>query len=138
MRWIGKVVKWSILLVLIAFGLFWPLIFKGESSGSPPSDPVTIVNYKADYTVDKQGLLTATETITADFPGGRHGIFRYWDVANQNDSGVRQVPTVSSVRMDGAPIPVQYSWKNGSKNTAGGAMRLVSSQKNRCLSPRKR
>ncbi len=31
-----------------------------------------------------------------------------------------------------------YSWKNGSRNTAGGVMRLVSSQKNTCLSPMKR
>src|SRR5262245_19402386 len=31
---------------------------------------------------------------------------------------------------------LEYSWKNGSKNTAGGDMRLDSSQKNRCLSPR--
>src|ERR1700754_4532398 len=32
----------------------------------------------------------------------------------------------------------EYRLKNGSANTAGGAMRLDSSQKKRCLSPRKR
>src|SRR5512140_2174637 len=33
---------------------------------------------------------------------------------------------------------LEYSWKNGSKNTAGGDIRLDNSQKNRCLSPTNR
>jgi len=32
----------------------------------------------------------------------------------------------------------EYNWMNGRANTAGGAMRLVSNQKNKCLSPRNR
>ena len=32
----------------------------------------------------------------------------------------------------------EYRLKNGSANTAAGAMRFDSSQKNRCLSPRNR
>ena len=34
-----------------------------------------------DTTMTDDGTMTAVETITADFPSGRHGLFRYWDVA---------------------------------------------------------
>jgi hypothetical protein len=30
MRWIGRVLLWSIPLALIAFGVFWPLIFTDD------------------------------------------------------------------------------------------------------------
>ena len=77
-------------LALITFGLLWPLVFQGGSAASNVDDPVVFSNYKADFVVNKDGRLDAVETITAEFPGGRHGIFRYWDVANQNSTHVRQ------------------------------------------------
>ncbi|MNL26820.1 hypothetical protein D3C87_1483730 [compost metagenome] len=49
----------------------------------------------------------------------------------------RQCAKATAICVSNRPID-EYNWKNGSRNTAGGAMRLVSSQKNRCLSPRKR
>ncbi|MNZ91354.1 hypothetical protein D3C78_1103340 [compost metagenome] len=49
----------------------------------------------------------------------------------------RQWARATAMWVSNKPIE-EYNWKNGSRNTAGGAMRLVSSQKNRCLSPRKR
>ncbi len=59
--------------------------------------------------------MTAVETITAEFPGGRHGIFRYWDVANQNNPRVRQKPEITSVLLDGDPVPYQMLWEDGER-----------------------
>ena len=88
----GRLFKWLIPLALITFGLLWPLVITGGSEASAVSDPVVFSNYKADFVVNGDGELDAVETITAEFPGGRHGIFRYWDVANQNSPRVRQTP----------------------------------------------
>lgn len=78
-------------------------------------DPVVITNYRADFTVDRDGRLAATEIITGKFPGDRHGIFRYWDIANQNDPQVRQVPQVTQILMDDRPIPYQMLWESGER-----------------------
>ena len=56
--------------------------------------------------VNADGRLDAVETITAEFPGGRHGIFRYWDTANQNNPYVRQSPDITSVMLDGEYVAV--------------------------------
>ena len=114
MRWYRREVVWLIGLIVVAFmafGVLWPLFFTVDSGGGPATDPVSITNYRADYTIDTQGQLTATETITARFPGGRHGIFRYWDTTNSNEPRVRQVPRVTSVLMDDEPIDVEFSWE---------------------------
>jgi Predicted membrane protein (DUF2207) len=82
-RWFG----WLITLLFLAFGVLWPLVFTGgRSEASDAPDPVVITNFKADFVVDSDGRLDAVETITADFPGDRHGVFRYWDVTNQKQS----------------------------------------------------
>ena len=52
-------------MLLIALGLLWPAIFTGTSQSGPVSDPVTFSNLTADFTVDPDGLMHATETITA-------------------------------------------------------------------------
>src|SRR5690348_7439052 len=103
-----RVWSWLFALGLIAFGLLWPLVFTGGSASGPgPADPVVITGYRGDFTVDTDGRMSAVETITGDFPGGRHGIFRYWDVANQNNSRLRQVPEITSITMDGSSIPYE-------------------------------
>ena len=66
-----RVIGWSIPLVLIAFGLLWPLVFTGGHDESPASDPVVFSNYKVDLVVSADGRLDAVETITAEFPGDR-------------------------------------------------------------------
>ena len=60
-------------------------------------------NYKADFRVNADGGMDAVETITAEFPSGRHGLFRYWDIANQNNPYVRQEPEITSMLIDGRP-----------------------------------
>ena len=43
-----------------------------------------------------------TETITVDFPGyGKHGIFRFWDIVDDNAPHARRMPEDISVTRDG-------------------------------------
>ena len=83
----------------------------------PPTldDPVVFSNYKADFVVSADGRLDAVETITGEFPSSRHGIFRYWDVANQNSPRVRQKPEITSVLLDGEIVPYQMLWEDGER-----------------------
>ena len=68
---------WLIPLLLVGVGLLWPLLLSGSSGGGAVNaDPVEFSSYRAEFNVDAAGLMQATETITAEFPGGRHGIFR--------------------------------------------------------------
>ena len=76
---------------------------------------MVISNYNVDLIVSAGGDLDAVETITGEFPSGRHGIFRYWDVANQNDPGVRQTPEITSILLDGEPVPYQMLWEGGER-----------------------
>lgn len=110
-----RLILWLITLLLLAFGLLWPLVFTGGSQASDVADPVVIANFRADFDVDAEGRLEAVETITADFPGGRHGIFRYWDVANPNSPGVRQVPEIESITLDGGSVPYELLWEDGDR-----------------------
>lgn len=132
-----KVVRLTALvsLVFFAFGVLWPLIFTSESGGVPARDPVIITNYRAEYTVDSNGQLTATEIITARMPAGknalpRHGIFRYWDITNPNAPRVRQEPQVTSVLLDGKPADVEFG------SQAAGRFRVAKiGDPNRYLKP---
>ncbi len=111
----GRVIRWLISLALIAFGLLWPLVFQGGSEASDIADPVIFSNFRAEFVVDSDGELNAVETITAEFPSGRHGIFRYWDVANPNNPRLRQKPEVTSVVLDGRSVPYQMLWEDGQR-----------------------
>ena len=110
-----RVFGWLFLFGLVAVGLLWPLAFNGGSTAAPATDPVVITNYQADFTVAEDGTLDAVETITGEFPSGRHGIFRYWDVANQNSPRVRQKPEITSILLDGEPAPYQLLWEDGER-----------------------
>jgi len=83
------------------------------SSSSSTPDPVTITSYDARYSVDRHGVLTATETIVGDFPYGRHGIFRYWDLQDSADKNVRLRPQDFTVTRDGADEPYTMLWEQG-------------------------
>ena len=88
-------------LALIAVGVLWPVVIRPSSEASAADDPVVFSNYDVDLIVSAGGRLDAVETITAEFPSGRHGLFKYWAVDNQNDPGVRQTPEVTSILLDG-------------------------------------
>jgi hypothetical protein len=115
MSWIGRVIRWSITVLLIAFAVLWPLVFTGDEGGGSTDDPVWFSDYRAEFFVDQAGNLDATETITAEFPGGRHGIFRYWDVANPNSPHVRQQPQITSITLDDGPVNYQLLSENGGR-----------------------
>ena len=115
MKWTGRAIGLSITLLLIVIGLLWPLVFTGSSQSAPPSDPVVITDYHAEFVVDADGRLDATEIITGDFPSGRHGIFRYWDVANLNSAHVRQEPRVTEILLDDRPVPYKMQWESGKR-----------------------
>ncbi|PRC43068.1 DUF2207 domain-containing protein, partial [Mycobacterium sp. ITM-2017-0098] len=112
---VGRLVKALIPLLLIAFGVLWPVIFSGGSGGPPDiEDPVVIADYDVNIVVDAAGRMSAVETLTTEFYStDRHGIFRYWDVANQNDPLLRQKPEVDSVLLDGEPVSYQMLWEDG-------------------------
>ena len=112
---VGKVIRWLIALALIAIAVLWPLVFTGSSGGGSVADPVTFGSYTADLHVDGDGNLDATETISAQFPSGRHGLFRYWDIANPNSPRVRQQPEITSILMDGSPIRYQLLSETGGR-----------------------
>lgn len=100
--------------VILAGLLLVPaLATMGGSSSTAVADPVTITSYRATYDVDEDGTLHASETITADFPWGRHGIFRYWDRSDQGDHTVRYHPKDVRIRLDGEPVPVTRQWEQG-------------------------
>ncbi|ORA03752.1 DUF2207 domain-containing protein, partial [Mycolicibacterium bacteremicum] len=110
----ARLFKMLIPLLLIAFGVLWPVVFSaafGTGGGEPVDDPVRITEYRAHYTVAADGALQAVETITGDFPPDRHGIFRYWDITNQNSPQVRQIPEIESVLLDGDPESYQMLWE---------------------------
>lgn len=108
---------WASVLTLIvgAAMLLIPLVqtvpTPGASSGP---DPVTISDYAATYAVDADGTLHATEVLTTEFPAGRHGIFRFWDVRDGSDEHVRLVPRDIEVTLDGHSEPMELLWQQGS------------------------
>ena len=111
-----RIFGWLILLGLIAVGLLWPLVFRGGGGDdSPASDPVVFTDFDAEFTVRDDGTLDVVETITGEFPSGRHGIFQYWDIANPNDPRIRQTPELTSIRLDGEPVPYQMLWEQGER-----------------------
>ncbi|MET0475344.1 MAG: DUF2207 domain-containing protein, partial [Mycobacterium sp.] len=110
-----RVFGWLILLLIIAVGFLWPLILESATAAGPANDPVVISAFDADYTVGSDGTLNAVETIRGEFPSGRHGIFRYWDVANPNSPRVRQAPEITSILMDGEPVPYELLWESGDR-----------------------
>ncbi|HZQ31069.1 MAG TPA: DUF2207 domain-containing protein, partial [Mycobacterium sp.] len=108
---VRRAAAFVISLALIVIGLLWPLVLTGASQPGSTDDPVWFSSYKADYHVSADGRVDVTENITAQFPGGKHGIFEFWDVAAPHDPKVRLVPTVLSASMDGAPIRYTVSWE---------------------------
>ena len=114
----GRVLKALIPLILIALGVLWPVLFSvgSDSAATEVDDPVVITDYDVDMVVDDQGQMSAVETITTAFyTTSRHGIFRYWDVANQNDPRLRQKPDIESITLDGDPVSYQMLWEDGGR-----------------------
>ena len=93
----------------------WPVVAYNWSLAPTVYEETTITDYHADFTVDDDGDLHATETLTVNFPGfGKHGIFRFFDEADPSATHARRVPHDFSVTLDGSPEPFEVlDEKNG-------------------------
>ncbi len=114
-RWRRTLLIWVPVIVVV--GLCWPLAYLIPTGSPGPADPVRVTNYVADYRVNANGEMTATETLTTLFPTGRHGIFRYWDAVNPGDSSLRHDVQVTSVTLDGNPEPSEVYREGGDRYT---------------------
>ncbi|WFR70862.1 DUF2207 domain-containing protein [Prescottella defluvii] len=113
---VARAFGYVVVMFAAAIGLLWPLIpASGSGDASSVDEPVTITTYAADYGVDAGGRLTATETLSAEFPSGRHGIFRFWDVTTASDPHVRHVPDIVLVEQDGGPASFERSTSQGAR-----------------------
>jgi hypothetical protein len=105
-------------LVLLVGTMLWPAVTYNWSLDTTTYEETTIRTYDADFTVDADGDLHATETLTVDFPGsGKHGIFRFFDEADPSATHARRVPHDISVTRDGAADMVDISDKNNGRIT---------------------
>ncbi|WP_237158345.1 DUF2207 domain-containing protein [Mycobacteroides franklinii] len=109
------VVAATLIAIVIAAGvLLWPVLeYLGGTDSSAVLDPVIVTDYRADLSVDREGTLTATETLTGSFPDDRHGIFRFWDVRDPSDDHVRLIPYDIKVTRDGHDEPTDLVWQQG-------------------------
>ncbi len=106
-----RLVGTAIGLGVIALLLCIPALFYGSGEASDNYEDTTITNYVADFNVADNGDLDVTETITVDFPGfGKHGIFRFWDIVDDNAPHARRTPEDISVTRDGSDEPFELSW----------------------------
>jgi len=108
---VKRLVGTAIGLVAIAFLLCIPAAFYGKGTVTPTFEDTKITNYVADFDIANNGDMDVTETITVDFPVyGKHGIFRFWDIVDDNAPHARRTPENISVTMDGADEPFDLSW----------------------------
>ena len=108
-----RLVGTAIGLGLIALLLCIPAFFYGKGTVTPSFEDTTITNYVADFDIAENGDLDVTETITVDFPGyGKHGIFRFWDIVDDNSPHARRTPEDISVTRDGSDEPFELSWED--------------------------
>lgn len=99
----------AIALALLGVGVFAPALVASTGSVEPAYEETVIRDYVADFTVGDNGDLRVTEKLTVNFPFyGKHGIFRFWDLADPNDSHARRIPRDFSVTRDGTAEP--YAW----------------------------
>lgn len=102
-----RLIAGAILLALIGLAACWPALSYGSSSGDSTFEPTRITRYLADFDLGEDGTLDVVETITVDFPiyDNRHGIFRFWDLADPNAPHQRREPHNIEVAMDGEAEP---------------------------------
>ena len=108
-----RLVGTAIGLGLIALLLCIPAVFYGKGTVEPSFETTTITNYVADFDIAANGDMDVTETITVDFPSyGKHGIFRFWDIVDDNSPNARRTPEDISVTRDGSDETFELSWED--------------------------
>ncbi|MET3962772.1 putative membrane protein YgcG [Marmoricola sp. OAE513] len=99
---VGRILGLIVLAAVIAFGAV-----NIDTSTDEGTDSASITDYKADFTVAKNGDLTAVETLSTNFPASKHGIFRFFDTRDPNVPKNRLIPTDISVTRDGRDEPFE-------------------------------
>lgn len=101
-----RLIGLSLGVLVAVLAVLAPALFFNSGGADSESDPTTITKYRADFTVSDEGRLTAIERITVDFPSypSRHGIFRYFDIADPSAPHKRRIPEDVDVTMDGQPV----------------------------------
>ena len=100
-RLVGSLLGLVVLAAVVACGAI------NFSSSGNSDETARIDDYVADFSVNADGRLEATETLTVTFPVERHGIFRLFDTRDPNFPHNRLVPTDIRVTRDGSPEPFE-------------------------------
>ncbi|RYE76105.1 MAG: DUF2207 domain-containing protein, partial [Myxococcales bacterium] len=99
MRTWGRAIALVVLLGIIAVPA---LTFGFTGSGDDVRETTIIRVYDADFTVADNGDLTVVERLEVNFPDyGKHGIFRFFDLSDPNQSRARRAPEDFTVTRDG-------------------------------------
>ncbi|HQR28691.1 MAG TPA: DUF2207 domain-containing protein, partial [Nocardioides sp.] len=100
LRIVARVV--GLLLLLVGVGA-WAIGFSA-SSDTGQVEETTISSYVATFDVDSNGDMEVVERLRVNFPfPGKHGIFRFFDVRDDNDWRARRIPESVTVSRDGGP-----------------------------------
>ena len=102
-RWL----VWLVALVILGGLVLFPALTYGRGSGSSDTDVATINDYSAEFTVARDGRLDVVETLQVYYPVYKHGIFRFFDLADPSDDRVRLVPHDVTVTRDGRAEPFE-------------------------------
>ena len=103
-RWLVWIVALVVLGVLVLVPALTYSLAKDSSGGD---DVARIDDYRADFTVGEDGDLRVVETLRVFYPIYKHGIFRFFDVVDPNDSSVRLIPRDIAVTRDGTQEPFE-------------------------------
>jgi uncharacterized membrane protein YgcG len=113
LRSVKRLVGTAIGLGVIALLLCIPAFFYGSGEVQANYEDTSITSYVADFDIAANGDLSVTETITVDVPVyDKHGIFRFWDIVDENDPHARRTPEDISVTRDGSAEPFELSWED--------------------------
>ena len=113
-----RVLVTVVLAVALGVVIVLPALGIQTDSTDTSAEDTTVTNYDADFVVDDDGDLAVTETLTVDFPGvGKHGIFRFFDEADQSATNARREPYDISVTRDGSPEPFELLNENNGRIT---------------------
>jgi uncharacterized membrane protein YgcG len=96
-------------LAILAVAVLLPAWLFNIGSADDVSEPTTISSYRATFDVGDDGTMRVVETIELDVSTyDRHGIFRFFDRADQSAPHLRRDPYDIEVLRAGQPEPVEY------------------------------
>jgi hypothetical protein len=105
---VKRVVVATLGLAVLVVAVVFPAWAFDAGSVEEVYEPTTITDYSATFDVAGDGSMRVVETIVvAVSTSDRHGIFRFFDVADPHAPELRRAPRDVSVRQDGLPAEVE-------------------------------